>query len=94
MYKILAKILAERLKKVIPSVISVSQSAFIEGKQIIDPILIAKEMVEEYTVKKKKGWILELDIEKAFDRLICTSRKCIKNEAILFQMYSVDPWMY
>lgn len=52
-----------------PSIIAPTQSAFIEGRQILDPILIANEVVEEYRAKKKKGWILKLDLEKAFDRV-------------------------
>ncbi|XP_038903533.1 uncharacterized protein LOC120090100 [Benincasa hispida] len=62
-------VLAERLKLVMPSIIAPSQSAFTEGRQILDPILIANEAVEDYRVKKKKGWILKLDMEKAFNRV-------------------------
>lgn len=50
-----------------PSIIDSPQTAFLEGRQILDPILIANEVVEEYRAKKKKGWLLKLDLEKAFD---------------------------
>ncbi|KAA0063413.1 hypothetical protein E5676_scaffold828G00450 [Cucumis melo var. makuwa] len=56
-------------KEVMPSVIAETQSAFKGGRQILDPILVANEVVEEYQVIKKKGWILKLDLEKAFDRV-------------------------
>ena len=49
------------------SIVSPSQSAFIEGRQILDSVLIAHEAVEDYHAKKKRGWILKL-LEKAFDR--------------------------
>lgn len=52
-----------------PSIIAPMQSAFIGGRQIIDLMLIANEVVEDYRAKKKKGWILKLDLEKAFDRV-------------------------
>lgn len=41
----------------------------IEDRQILDPILIANEVVEDYRAKKKKGWLLKLDMEKAFNRV-------------------------
>ena len=45
-YKILAKLLAERLKMVIDKLISHNQNAFIKGRQIIDATLVANESVE------------------------------------------------
>ena len=32
---------------------------------------MANEVVEEYRTKKKKGWILKLDIEKVFHQVDC-----------------------
>lgn len=54
-YKIISKLLAERFKKVMPSIISNSHSAFIGGRKILDPVLIANEAVEDYKTRKKKG---------------------------------------
>lgn len=65
-YKFLAKVLAERLRHVISHTISFNQSPFLSERQIMDPILIANEIVEYYRIKKKSGWILKLDLEKAF----------------------------
>lgn len=67
LYKIVAKVLAERLKSVMSSIISQAQSAFIKDRQILDHILIANEAVEFYRKKKLKGWLIKLDVEKAFD---------------------------
>ncbi|TYK02022.1 uncharacterized protein E5676_scaffold680G00040 [Cucumis melo var. makuwa] len=68
-YKVVAKVLADKLKGVMNLIISPYQSAFIEDRQILDPILIANKAVEDYCANKKKGWILKLDLEKAFDRV-------------------------
>jgi len=47
MYKILAKVLANKLRVVIGSVISDSQSTFVKGCQILDGILVANEIADE-----------------------------------------------
>lgn len=48
---------------------TISTSAFIEGRQILDPILIANEVVEDYKTRRKSGWLLKLDLKKAFDKV-------------------------
>lgn len=67
MYKILAKLLANRLRGVLGSVISETQSAFIQNRQILDGILIANEVVNEATKLKKDLMLFKVDFEKAYD---------------------------
>ena len=67
LYKILAKLLANRLRQVIGSVISEAQSAFVKNRQILDGILIANEVVDEARKAKKDLMLFKLDFEKAYD---------------------------
>ena len=69
LYKLLAKVLADRLKKVMGKVITESQNAFVEGRQILDAVLIANEVVDS-RLKSKEGSVLcKLDIEKTYDHV-------------------------
>ncbi|PNY07495.1 cysteine-rich receptor-like protein kinase, partial [Trifolium pratense] len=67
LYKILAKVLANRLRLVIGSVISEAQTAFIKDRQILDGILVANEVVDEARRSKKELMLFKVDFEKAYD---------------------------
>ena len=69
LYKILAKVLANRLKRMVGKVVSKAQNAFVEGRQITNVSLIANEPVDHWQKRKEKGVICKLDIEKAFDSI-------------------------
>ena len=69
LYKILAKVLANRLRAVIPSVISDSQYAFIKGRQILDGILVANEIVDEASRHKKELLLFKVDFQKPYDSI-------------------------
>jgi hypothetical protein len=67
LYKILAKVLANRLRMVIGSVISESQTTFVKDRQILDGILIANEVVDEARKTKRELMLFKVDFEKAYD---------------------------
>ncbi|RVW31409.1 LINE-1 reverse transcriptase-like [Vitis vinifera] len=69
LYKLLAKVLANRIKNVIGRVVSSDQNAFVMGRQILDASLIANEVIDSWKKEGKKGLICKLDIEKAYDNV-------------------------
>jgi len=66
-YKIVAKILSQRLKKVMPALIDERKSAFIDGRYLLHSVVIANEVVEEARRCKKNCLIFKVDYEKAYD---------------------------
>ncbi|RVW31161.1 putative ribonuclease H protein [Vitis vinifera] len=57
LYKLLAKVLANRLKKVLGRVVSVDQNAFVRGRQILDASLITNGVIDSWQKRKEKGLI-------------------------------------
>ncbi|KAL9670268.1 hypothetical protein QQ045_007819 [Rhodiola kirilowii] len=70
--KIMSKILANRLKASLPSLISETQSAFVPGRLISDNILLAHEVIHYIKGRRnqKNGFFsIKTDMSKAYDRM-------------------------
>ncbi|GKU93217.1 hypothetical protein SLEP1_g6825 [Rubroshorea leprosula] len=67
LYKLLAKVLANKLKGVMSGLISDTQSAFLGGRQLVDSVLVLNEVVDEVKLKKQKAFVFKADFEKAYD---------------------------
>lgn len=68
-YKLLAKVLAARLSSVMGDLIGETQGAFIGGRQILDGVFIANEIIHTRRKDSLKGVLLKLDMEKACDHV-------------------------
>lgn len=65
--KLISKILANRLRRVLPELISSSQTAFIQGRQITENFNATREMLQHIASTGKSACFIKIDFSKAFD---------------------------
>ncbi|KAK2417953.1 hypothetical protein QL285_040194 [Trifolium repens] len=70
-YKIITKVVVNRLKQIVPKVVSPFQTGFVPGRNITENIVIAQEMLHTMTkMRSKLGFfVIKVDLSKAYDRL-------------------------
>jgi hypothetical protein len=66
-YKMISKVIANRLKLVLSRSLSEEQLGFLKGRQILDAIGTTQECLHNIKEKKSKALILKLDLKKAYD---------------------------
>jgi len=69
-YKIITKVIANRLKHVLPKLIPENQGGFVKGCHIQDNILLVQEAIHSSCQRREKGMIVKLDLANAFDRVL------------------------
>lgn len=69
-YKCISKLICNKLKLVLPKVISDCQGAFVHGRNIINNILICQDLVRHYARKNApKACLFKVDLQKAYDTI-------------------------
>jgi hypothetical protein len=70
-YKIISKLLANRLKPLLSKIISTFQSAFVPGRHIQDNSILSHEMLHSFKNKQGRGGFMavNIDMEKTFDKM-------------------------
>eukprot|EP00253_Pinus_taeda_P018186 PITA_18186 len=68
-YKIITKIIANKLKKLLPLLISENQGGFVPKRQSIDNVILIQEAIHSSHNRGERGMIIKLDMANAFDRV-------------------------
>ena len=68
-YKILAKLLAARLSKLLPYLLSRDQNGFVAGRQLEDAVMMCQMVIDYLAINHDSAYLIMLDQEKAFDRV-------------------------
>lgn len=69
MYKIITKLLTNKLSVVLDEIIGEQQMAIIKGRQLVDCVMVANEVVDEVKRKKKGCFVLKADFEKVYNNV-------------------------
>ena len=68
-YKDITKVLTNRFSPLAHKVIGDNQTGFMKGRNILEGVVILHEVVHELKSSRKKGIILKIDFEKAYDKV-------------------------
>ena len=70
LYKVISRLLTNRLQEILYHVISPSQSAFIKGRLLSENVLLATEIIHGYNRRNiSRRGMLKVDLRKAFDSI-------------------------
>ncbi|XP_020688765.1 uncharacterized protein LOC110104129 [Dendrobium catenatum] len=70
-YKIVAKVLVNRMQSLLPNLISEEQAAFVPGRSISDHCLLGQEVLNKFKVSRSNpGWMaVKVDMEQAYEKM-------------------------
>ena len=90
-YKILAKLLANRLKPLLGTLISPLQGGFVKGRHLIDNVIQIQESLHSSFQRKDKRMLIKLDMKNDFDRVNLSF--LLQYEALLDLVHILLVWL-
>lgn len=71
MYKVIIKVITNRLKTVLGDLVAPAQASFTPGQQMVDNVIVCQELIN--TIQRKQGrkgaMVIKLDLAKVYDSL-------------------------
>jgi len=68
-FKIFTKAATIRINSIAEHIVGLTQTAFIQGRNIFEGVIILHETIHELHCKKQSGIIFKIDLEKAYDKV-------------------------
>lgn len=69
-YKCITKLICTKLSLILPDIVSLNQGAFVQGRHIVDNILVCQDLMRCYRPSSLvKGCMLKIDLKKAYDSI-------------------------
>jgi len=68
-YKLITKVIANRIKPLLHKLISPNQSGFVEKRQMIDNIILVQEAIHSSRGRGDQGMIIKIDMANAFNKV-------------------------
>eukprot|EP00253_Pinus_taeda_P030823 PITA_30823 len=68
-YKLITKVISNRLRHILPKVIPESQGGFIHGRHLVDNFTLVQEAILSSQERKEQGMAIKLDLANSFDRV-------------------------
>ena len=68
-YKVMAKLIAQRIKPILSEVISEEKIRFLYNRQILDVVSLDRESIHSIKKGKQNSYALKLDLSKSYDKL-------------------------
>lgn len=88
-YKLISKVVSNRMKHIIPCLITLEKIIFVKGCQILDVIILAHKTTNFLKTLKKPYMLLKLDLSKSFKKLNWSYI-----EILLFSFVLYDEWIH
>jgi hypothetical protein len=68
-FKLITKVIANRIKPLLPNLMEKEQIGYVEGRQIPNNIILIQELIHSLKLNHTPGMLTKLDMSKAFNKI-------------------------